>query len=209
MPQKIMTKYEILVTEYDQTGYFYRKHRTKQTVITDTTDSVDAATKKAIARTPLKENDSDWDQKTEVLSAEDIVIALELAERLDEPEKVVLPDFVFNHLEKYKDKGLSLWVALGNGVDFELKLWMTGPNQELYARAWLAYPNIEVEKEQKYRVENDESPLLIKVKGKIRQYNDMTYYGHIEHTFELTEEEIKEYDERYWAFAVKVEELEK
>lgn len=69
-----MTKYEILVTEYDQTGYFYRKHRTKQTVITDTTDSVDVATKKAIARTPLKENDSDWIQKTEVLSAEDIVI---------------------------------------------------------------------------------------------------------------------------------------
>lgn len=81
-----MTKYEILVTEYDQTGYFYREHRTKQTVITDTTDSVDAATQKAIARTPLKENDSDWAQKTEVLSAEDIVIALELAEQLDEQD---------------------------------------------------------------------------------------------------------------------------
>lgn len=75
----------------------------------------------------------------------------DLIDQLDEPEKVVLPDFVFNHLEKYKDKGFSLWLAMSNGVDYELSDWMSGSNQELYARAWLAYPNIEVEKEPLYR----------------------------------------------------------
>lgn len=74
MPQKIMTKYEILVTEYDQTGYFYRKHRTKQTIITEIAYPVGTAIKRAIDRTPFKENDNDWAQKAEVFSAEDIVI---------------------------------------------------------------------------------------------------------------------------------------
>ena len=63
-----------------------------------------------------------------------------------------------------------------------------------------------VEKEQRYRVEDDESPLLIKVKGKISRYNNTNYYGNIEHTYELTEQEIKDYDERYFAFAKPVEE---
>ena len=139
-----------------------------------------------------------------------------LVPKQEEPEKVVLPDFVFNHLEKYKDKGLSLWMALGNGVDYELTDWLTGPNQEVYARAWLAYPNIEVEKEQKYI-------LSINITDKASKTNYETFLNKrgIFHSmdnesfnseeFNWSEEEIKDLESGeilFEHFATKVEELE-
>lgn len=132
------------------------------------------------------------------------------------PEKVVVPDFVFNHIKRYKDGGLSLWVAVGNGTDFELKDWMTGPNQELYAKAWLAYPNIEVEKEQKYI-------LSINITDKASKTNYETFLNKrgIFHSmknesfnseeFNWTEEEIKDLESGeilFEHFATKVEEME-
>lgn len=134
-----------------------------------------------------------------------------LVPKQGEPEKVVLPDFVFNQLEKYKDKGLSLWLAMANGVDYELTDWMTGPNQELYARAWLAYPNIEVEKEKKYYVSSKETVgfwFLYKNNGGRVVIGTNKYYFDADwEVLKLTEQEIKDYDERYWAFAVPVEEV--
>lgn len=84
-------------------------------------------------------------------------------------------------------------------------------HDELLAKAWLAYPNIEVEEEQKYIVSDNSSiPLLIKNdSGEIMSYDSQIAYNNSNGTIELTEEEIKSYDERYMTFAKPVEEIEK
>ena len=66
---KIVTKYEIEVTEYDSTGYYYPEYKTIQKVISE---SVAEAEKEAIKRTP--KINYGWNQKTRIISSEDIVI---------------------------------------------------------------------------------------------------------------------------------------
>ena len=72
MSQKIMTKYEISVTEYDSTGYYYPKYKTTQTIIAE---SLEQAKEEAIKRTPWKHNfGSGWVQNARVITSEDIVV---------------------------------------------------------------------------------------------------------------------------------------
>ena len=61
----------------------------------------------------------------------------------------------------------------------------------------------EVEKEQKYIVsDNSSMPLLIKNdSGEIMSYDSQIAYNNSNGTIELTEQEIKDYDKRYMAFA--------
>ena len=70
----------------------------------------------------------------------------------------------------------------------------------------------EVEEEQKYYVLDTENiPMLVRTYGDVNRAN--THLGihekgrNTEH-YQLTEQEIKDYDERYWAFAKPVEEVE-
>ena len=84
-----------------------------------------------------------------------------------------------------------------------------------FAKAWLAYPNIEIEEEPKYYVLDKENATLLK-KSAVGEgiaksvgtniYNAKSWKN--EEEYQLTEQEIKDYDERYWPFAVKVEEME-
>jgi hypothetical protein len=78
-------------------------------------------------------------------------------ERVEKPEKVVVPKFVVEWIEYYKKKGRKLYYALNHiHHDDELKLYINkqeGDYTETFARAWLAYPNITVEKEKLYTVE--------------------------------------------------------
>lgn len=71
MPQKIMTKYEILVIEYDSTGYYYPKYKTNQTIIAE---SLEQAKEEAIKRTPLRHSGGSWVRDARVIKSEDIVI---------------------------------------------------------------------------------------------------------------------------------------
>ena len=66
-----------------------------------------------------------------------------------------------------------------------------------------------VEKEQKYYVNLDTAAYVAKWNGngQVDIYTD-GISGSDEFEFHLTEQEIKDYDERFWPFAVKVEELE-
>ena len=66
-----------------------------------------------------------------------------------------------------------------------------------------------VEKEQKYYVDLDTAAYVAKWNGndQVDIYTD-GISGSDEFEFHLTEQEIKDYDERFWPFAVKVEELE-
>ena len=66
-----------------------------------------------------------------------------------------------------------------------------------------------VEEEQKYYVDLDTAAYVAKWKDNDRVdiYTD-GISGSDEFEFHLTEEEIKNYDPRYWPFAVKIEEME-
>ena len=73
---------------------------------------------------------------------------------------------------------------------------------------WLTGITNEIENEQKFYVDLDTAAYVAKWNGndQVDIYTD-GISGSDEFEFHLTEEEIKSYDERFWPFAVKVEEL--
>ena len=146
-----------------------------------------------------------------------LAYALQLARQLDEPAKVVIPRFVAEALEKAKGSNYfasQLINAMYDSSD-EVGYWLEVPsNEKLLLRAWL--DGYEVEKEKLYYVElpntNFESESLYLAQGNVSGdywFNsrlERLYYkaGVCKHQF--TEKEIKDYDERYWPFAVEVAE---
>ena len=79
---------------------------------------------------------------------------IDMIEKLDEPQKVTIPQFVADYIESEKDSECGL---LGSMKDVpyednaELRKWFyKGGNVEVFARAWL--DGYEVEKEKRYRV---------------------------------------------------------
>ena len=83
---------------------------------------------------------------------------LDIISQIDEPQKVVIPKFVADWLEECKRSGWHLKKALYR-LDDDEKVgdWAYDENDdlisekvELFVRAWLAYPNITVEKEKLY-----------------------------------------------------------
>ncbi|MBF7125558.1 DUF1642 domain-containing protein [Pediococcus pentosaceus] len=74
----------------------------------------------------LKEADSYGEGYTDGL-AEALVYAIGLAEKLDEPEKVVIPEFIANDIKYHKKYGWTLRGALGSAFD---------PNEERDVYDW-------------------------------------------------------------------------
>lgn len=129
---------------------------------------------------------------------------------------VVVPNFVAEWIKETKEKGYPLAYAI-NCSKGELGKWLHGcgtdteteENQELFAEAWLE--GYTVEEEQRYYVMNNKDYFLL---AKSTVYGIVFSTGgnftledtdNSSVTFELTEEEIKDYDERYMAFAIPVE----
>lgn len=80
----------------------------------------------------------------------EIDAAIELVSKLDEPEKVKVPQFVAEHIEWTKEEDFHLLGAMSReNFDKKLEDWFyTDDNMELFARAWLdGY-----EKEKRYLV---------------------------------------------------------
>lgn len=80
----------------------------------------------------------------------EIDAAIELVSKLDEPEKVKVPQFVAEHIEWTKEEDFHLLGAMSReNFDKKLEGWFyTDDNMELFARAWLdGY-----EKEKRYLV---------------------------------------------------------
>lgn len=140
-----------------------------------------------------------------------------LMKKIDEPQKPVVPKFVAEWIEYAKKKGDSLAISFKPwnlyGVEYSKADRWIEDNQETFARAWL--DGYEVEKEPLYYVK-------LKIPG-ATYYLIQTFlmpgdthmcfsaaterYGaKWKNTF--TEAEIKEIDERFWPFAVPVEEEE-
>lgn len=136
-------------------------------------------------------------------------------EDLEPPKKdlVVIPIFIADWLEKCKIEkdNHSLSSAIGDDVPFEVSNWLSFDdcrNEEVFARAWIE--GYEVEKEPLYWVRNRRGRAMLGKKddGTIYGASYVTITSQLAYpkSYTFTEKEIKDYDERYWAFAVPVEE---
>lgn len=131
-------------------------------------------------------------------------------DQVEQPELPVIPQFVAEWIECLKSKKINL---LENIYDFthdeDINNYIREQGNALM-RAWL--DGYTVEEEQKYYVEDGKHTLLCKwessdgwkVISTIESTEDDLPIGVLD--FELTEQEIKDYDERYWPFAKEVTE---
>jgi len=98
-----------------------------------------------------------------------IDFVIKLISELDEPQKVVVPQFVADWIEECKVKGIALGYALycsKKASDKKTYGWVVKSldNQETFARAWL--DGYEVEKEKRY---------LVKFKGLGHEFRVLKY----------------------------------
>ena len=140
------------------------------------------------------------------------------AKQLDEPKKVVVPKFVAEYMEirkrDYEVGGLGAAIIKVSRPcnETDLASWMNN-NTEVFARAWL--DGYEVEEKPLYYVKlpdfrhsssGNVYGLKKIVNGEIRVgVFDKQEIGKTKES-QLTENQIKAVDERYWPFAVKEEE---
>ena len=85
-------------------------------------------------------------------------------QQLDEPQKVVVPRYIANWIEKSKAKGKSLLTALLYTPE-KVNSWVNDPdNQEIFALAWMF--GYTVEKKKRY---------IVKVKGLGHEFRILKY----------------------------------
>lgn len=136
----------------------------------------------------------------------------ELMKQLDEPKKVVIPEFIANDIKYHKKHGYTLLGALGSTFDQRLEsdvyCWFFADDGSVkkYINAW--NNGYEVEKEKKYRVK---LPGLIGSNG--QQYISKSmddklfacaYRDYLEQEF--TKEELEEFPN--WVQQLEFEEVE-
>ncbi|EAF6963735.1 DUF1642 domain-containing protein [Listeria monocytogenes] len=136
---------------------------------------------------------------------------LEDVVKVKEPELIAVPRFAADWIKhcKQREYDLACLLEYGNaGIPDEMYKWLisSADNQELLARAWL--DGYEVEKEPLYYVQ-----LITIFLGYLNERNDgrRSLSDSVQNDIfktQFTEAEIKEMDERYWQFAVLVEEVE-
>lgn len=137
--------------------------------------------------------------------------AINLIEQLDEQPKVTVPKFVATWINQCKEKAtladcLDGYYEISNGEvvsSEDFQNWVAdNENDELTAKAWIF--GYEVEKEPLYQIElpgTSWGAYLTKADN-----GDLVIFQNTTSGSTFTESEIKAIDERYWAFAVPVEE---
>lgn len=139
--------------------------------------------------------------------------AMELVGQLDEPQKPVIDSFVAEYLNYCMANEWTLAEALDTrNVPIPSNMhktvdWLfSSMNQNIFAQAWLF--GYEVEKEPLYEVIIGDLYLIKKFNNRNDFYFDTScsLCAWEKSAYQLTESEIKAIDERYWAFAVPVEE---
>ena len=151
-----------------------------------------------------------------------IELVMKLIDQLDEPEKVVIPQFVADWWERDDD---SVTMYEGVRIEKKHKLDLVSYFQDRglidslsKVEDWLDENEsnfldlvngkvYEVEKEKLYYVLNKHGEtLLVLLSGTVRLSVGYTLRDSNEDKYQLTEKQIKDYDERYWMFAVEVTE---
>lgn len=142
-------------------------------------------------------------------------VALNLAKKLDKPQKPVVPEFVAEYLNYCISNEWTLAEALNSSECIfpednleKASVWLEDSmNQNIFAQAWLF--GYEVEKEPLYEV-------IIGNLFLVKKFNDRNDFCFDtsrslctweKSAYQLTEAEIKAIDERFWVFAVPVEEV--
>lgn len=123
-------------------------------------------------------------------------------------ELPVIPQFVADWIEHCKENNLDLYEAFGHSdMSVEVSDFIGDMDADEFARAWL--DGYEIEKEKLYYVINDTQQLMLAnigyAKPTLIGFEFVKQVGFLK-KYQLTEKEIKEYDERYWTFAVEVTE---
>ncbi|EAC3618675.1 DUF1642 domain-containing protein, partial [Listeria monocytogenes] len=141
----------------------------------------------------------------------DLLFSDKAVVKVEEQERIVVPQFVADWISQCKQEGYDLSWSINyddSDMPYEIFEWLnpTADNQELFARAWM--DGYEVEKEPLYYVQ-----LIRRLSGYLNVRNDESSF--LDSPYEVglnktkfTEAKIKEIDERYWQFAVLVEDLE-
>ncbi|OCL63111.1 hypothetical protein AX265_09835 [Streptococcus agalactiae] len=128
--------------------------------------------------------------------------------KLDKPKPEV-PQMIFDVIKSFDDDVDYLHQHMSRQSD-EVREWLTHNEREFY-EAWLAYPNITIEKEKLYTVEipnpnSDLKIILVKVNKKLKlieAYEDqLEEYKNIRN---VTESEIRKDFDWAWQFRKDVE----
>lgn len=137
---------------------------------------------------------------------------LEVIKQLDVQAKETVPKFVADWIKQCKENAaladcLNGYYQISNGQVIEsedFQNWVAdNENDELAAKAWMF--GYEVEKEPLYQIElpgTSWGAYLTKAEN-----GDLVIFQNTTSGSTFTESEIKAIDERYWAFAVPVEEV--
>ena len=96
---------------------------------------------------------------------------LTLIEQIDEPPKVVVPEFIDSYIRYAKAEGMSLFIAMDNAQNKESEWIIT--SEETFARAWL--DGYKVEQEKLYTVEIAEAILMKITRGSNIQYKMLPF----------------------------------
>ncbi|EJM2871871.1 DUF1642 domain-containing protein [Listeria monocytogenes] len=155
----------------------------------------------------------------------DLLFSDKAVVKVEEQERIVVPQFVADWISRHKQEGYNLIWSISyenNGMPDEMYEWLnpTADNQELFARAWL--DGYEVEKEPLYYVrlpfasrstdfekETTYTYIIVNITTDEMQPSiSNRNYGSWK--AELTEAQIKGMPggDLYWQFAVLVEDLE-
>lgn len=130
-------------------------------------------------------------------------------DQVEQPELPEIPDYVAEWIDTNKEKYdlVQLFWEIGEGglVNLDVDRWIE-ENPNTFARAWLDGYTVE---EKKYVVPLGELHALCKLTyDTVDIYKEDSDKLHLDDDFIFTEQEIKDYDERFWAFAKPIEELE-
>ena len=142
-------------------------------------------------------------------------VVLNLIEQLDEPDRVIIPQFVADWISQAKKWGYSISDSMGlvtfyaDTTQYDKAMRWARYNQDIFARAWL--DGYEVEKEKLYYViDKSRKPLIKAFKEEVGMsvcnitVEEAEALEYPNFKYRLTEKQIKDYDERYWSFAVEV-----
>lgn len=126
-----------------------------------------------------------------------------LLDQLDQPQPEV-PQMIFDVIKSFDDDVDYLHQHMSRQSD-EVREWLTHNEREFY-EAWLAYPNITIEKEKLYTVEipnpnSDLKIILVKVNKKLKLFeayeDQLEEYKNIRN---VTESEIRKDFDWAWQF---------
>lgn len=154
----------------------------------------------------------DWDRRIEDAKASVYMQVINWVEQLSGQPKETVPKFAADWIEQCKEKAtladcLDGYYEISNGEvvsSEDFQNWVVdNENDELTAKAWIF--GYEVDKEPMYQIQfpgTSWGAYLTKADN-----GDLVIFQNTTSGSTFTESKIKSIDERYWAFAVPVEEV--